>query len=89
MVAPQAYVPAPVRIPVKPQTVGDHLRMRRPAPKLRQKQVADRLRCDQATIYNWEANGAHPRLDYMPAVVQFLGYNRFRPPRVGQNDGFM
>jgi len=79
VVPPQAYLPAPIRIPVKPKTVGDHLRLRRLKLKLLQKEVAERLGCDKGTIYFWEANGAQPRLEYMPAIIQFLGYNPLPP----------
>jgi DNA-binding transcriptional regulator YiaG len=70
-----AYLPTPIRIPVKPETVGDHLRLRRLTLKLFQKQVAERLGADTTSIHNWEVNAGQPALKYMPAIIEFLGYN--------------
>jgi DNA-binding XRE family transcriptional regulator len=30
---------------------------------------------DTTSVFNWEANTSQPDLKYMPAVIQFLGYN--------------
>jgi len=68
-----------VRIPIEPKTIGDHLRRKRLSMKLRQKDVAERLGVTGACVYNWEANDSEPRLQYMPAVIEFLGYNPLPP----------
>jgi transcriptional regulator with XRE-family HTH domain len=70
---------SPIRIPVHPQTIGDHLRLRRLTLKLQQKQVAKRLGTTEAACGNWELHGATPSLTYMPAIIEFLGYNPLPP----------
>jgi transcriptional regulator with XRE-family HTH domain len=68
------------RPPEKLETVGDHLRRRRLTLKLLQRQVAEQLGVNTATIHNWEANVVQPRLHFMPAIIRFLGYNPLPPP---------
>lgn len=80
VVPPQEYICAPIRIPLKPETVGDHLRLRRLKLKLQVKQLAKRLGVHPQAITNWEANGNQPDLAYMPAIIEFLGYNPLPPP---------
>jgi site-specific DNA recombinase len=73
---PQSYSTGRVvRIPVAPQTVGDHLRRRRLAQKMLQKDVAEQLGVDKTSVFNWEANTSNPEIRYMPAIIRFLGYN--------------
>jgi transcriptional regulator with XRE-family HTH domain len=71
------------RSPEKLETVGDHIRRRRLTLKLLQRQVAQQIGVNQATITNWETNGAQPTLKYMPAIIKFLGYNPLPPPPSG------
>lgn len=80
VVPPQEYICAPVRIPVKPETVGDHLRLRRLKLKLQAKQLAKRLGVNPQVISNWESNNNQPELRYMPAIIEFLGFNPLPPP---------
>jgi DNA-binding XRE family transcriptional regulator len=80
MVLPQSYSTGRViRIPVKPQTVGDHIRKRRLSLKLFQKDVAEQLGVDSTSIPNWEANRSVPEIPYMPAIIRFLGYDPLPP----------
>jgi transcriptional regulator with XRE-family HTH domain len=73
---PQSYsTGAVIRIPAQPQTVGDHIRKRRLALKLFQKDVAKQIGVNKTTIFNWEANISQPDYRYLPAVILFLGYN--------------
>ena len=51
--------------------------------KLLQRQVAQQLSVNAATIHNWEANVVEPRLHFMPAIIRFLGYNPLPPPAPG------
>jgi transcriptional regulator with XRE-family HTH domain len=69
------------RISEKLETVGDHLLRRRLALKLLQHQVAEILGVDNTSIHNWERNYAQPRLEYMPAIIRFLGYNPLPPSK--------
>ena len=76
LVMPQAYsTGAVVRIPTVPQTIGDHIRRKRLALKMLQREVAEQLGIKKTTIFNWEANASSPDIGYMPAVIRFLGYN--------------
>ena len=40
-----------------------------------QKDVAEQLGVDKASVFNWEANTATPAIRSMPAIVDFLGYD--------------
>jgi len=68
------------RSPEELNTLGDHLLRRRLTLKLLQRQVADQLGVDKASVYNWETNRTKPGLEYMPAIIAFLGYNPLPPP---------
>jgi len=79
-VLPQSYSTGRViRIPVQPQTVGDHIRKRRPGLKLFQKDVAEQIGVDTTSVHNWEGNRSHPEIRYMPAIIDFLGYDPLPP----------
>jgi transcriptional regulator with XRE-family HTH domain len=43
--------------------------------QLLQKQVADQIGVHELTITNWESNATVPEVRYIPAIIQFLGYN--------------
>jgi site-specific DNA recombinase len=76
LVLPQSYSTGRViRIPVAPQTVGDHIRKRRLGLKMVQKDVAEQLGVDTTSVFNWEANTSAPEIRYMPVIIGFLGYN--------------
>lgn len=61
--------------PEQLNTIGAHLRRRRLVLKLLQRQVAEQMGVDKSSIYNWEGNRSKPGLEYMPAIIRFLGYN--------------
>jgi transcriptional regulator with XRE-family HTH domain len=42
---------------------------------LLQKEVAERIECDTATITNWELNHSSPELRFTPRIIAFLGYD--------------
>jgi len=67
------------RIPDKLETIGDHLLRRRLTLKLLQRQVAEKLGVEKSSVANWEANRTKPSLEYMPAIIRFLGYNPVPP----------
>jgi transcriptional regulator with XRE-family HTH domain len=60
-------------------TLGDHIRARRLDLKLLQKQVANQIGVDEATITNWERNATAPAIRYIPAILQFLGSDPLPP----------
>jgi transcriptional regulator with XRE-family HTH domain len=79
LVLPQSYSTGRViRIPVAPQTVGDHIRKRRLALKMLQKDVAEQIGVNKTSVFNWEANTSAPEIRYMPAIIDFLGYDPLR-----------
>jgi len=47
--------------------------------KLLQRQVALQVGVDKTSIYNWETNRTKPGIEYMPAIIRFLGYNPLPP----------
>ena len=73
------------RTPERLETIGDHLLRRRLGLKLLQRQVAEQLSVDTASIRNWETNRTKPGVQYMPAIMRFLGYNPL-PPSDGWAD---
>jgi len=70
----KAQKPLPSPYPKKLKTLGDHLRKRRLDLKLFQKEVAQRIGVEEATIWNWENNWSSPSLYYIPKIIEFLGY---------------
>lgn len=75
----ETFLHSAIRIPVNPETVGDHIRLRRLKLKLLQKQLAERLGVEETTIHNWEGNHRRPGFECMPAIIEFLGYNPLPP----------
>ena len=42
---------------------------------LLQKQVAEEIGVHEQTITGWERNATIPEVRYIPAIIEFLGYN--------------
>ena len=40
-----------------------------------QREVAEQIGVDETCVHNWEVNVSTPRIEYMPAIIRFLGYN--------------
>jgi transcriptional regulator with XRE-family HTH domain len=59
--------------------MGDHLLRRRLALKLLQRQAAEQLGVDKTSVHNWERNHTQPSVEFMPAIIRFLGYNPLPP----------
>jgi transcriptional regulator with XRE-family HTH domain len=64
----------------EPQTFGEHVRKRRLELRLTQKQVAERLGVNPWTVLNWEKDHTEPPIEFMPAIIRFLGYDPFPEP---------
>jgi hypothetical protein len=64
---------------MQPQTIGDHIRRRRLNLKVQQKHVAGQAGVDKSCIYNWEANRSNRQVNYLPVIIEFLGYNSLPP----------
>ena len=65
----------PANYPNQINSLGDHIRARRLDLQLLQKQVAAQIGVHETTITGWESNATVPEVRYMPAIIQFLGYN--------------
>lgn len=63
------------RVPAELKTIGDHIRKKRLCLKLLQRQVAELIGVDKTSVFNWEANASSPELKFIPAIVDFLGYD--------------
>ena len=71
----RAPKPRPSRYPKEINTLGDHIRSRRLDLDLFQSDVAEQIGVDTTTICNWEGNTSLPAIRYLPAIIQFLGYD--------------
>jgi DNA-binding XRE family transcriptional regulator len=69
----KAAKPLPPAYPKVLYTLGDHIRKKRLDLKLQQKEVADIIGVEEATIYNWENNRSSPAIRYLPKIREFLG----------------
>jgi len=56
-------------------SVGDHIRKKRLALGLMQKEVASRLGATSATVKNWEQGHTEIEVRFYPKIIGFLGYN--------------
>ena len=72
--------PLPPFYPKELITLGDHLRKRRLDLGLLQKDVANKIGVNKATITNWELNHTFPEIRYIPAIIEFLGYWPYDTP---------
>jgi transcriptional regulator with XRE-family HTH domain len=75
----RAARPKSERYPKELNTLGDHIRARRLDLGLFQSQVAERIGVNPLTITNWEGNASQPPVQYIPAIIQFLGYDPLEP----------
>jgi transcriptional regulator with XRE-family HTH domain len=66
--------PLPKAYPKHLKTLGDHLRKRRLDLGLLQKDVAEQLGVDTASIGNWESNEIRPMVHCLPGIIAFLGH---------------
>jgi transcriptional regulator with XRE-family HTH domain len=65
----------PAEYPKQINSLGDHILARRLDLKVLQKQVSDLIGVHEMTITGWEGNTTVPEVRYMPAIIEFLGYN--------------
>lgn len=71
--------PPPPGYPKELLTIGDHITKRRLELGLLQREVAERLGVDKATVGDWERGDTEPHLRSIPGIVEFLGYVPFAP----------
>lgn len=72
-----AQKPVSKAYPTELKTLGDHIRKKRLDLGLFQKDVAKTLGTNMASILNWEKNRTYPIIDYIPRIIEFLGYVPF------------
>ena len=77
----KARKPVPDGYPVKPETVGEHIRKRRMDLELFQRQAAVEINVNAATLWNWEHNQSSPAVRHWPAILVFLGYDPHPEPQ--------
>ncbi|UCE46955.1 MAG: helix-turn-helix transcriptional regulator [Phycisphaerales bacterium] len=56
------------------KTIADHLRKRRLDLNMTQNEVATRLQTTADTARNWEKDRSSPAIQFMPKIIEFLGY---------------
>ncbi len=59
----------------EPQTLGDHIRRRWLMLAITQEEAATRLGVNAWTVHNWETGQRNPEIRFIPALVEFLGYD--------------
>lgn len=59
----------------EPKTLGDHIRRRRLMLAITQEEAAARLGVNAWTVLNWETGQTKPAIQFIPALVGFLGYD--------------
>lgn len=81
------YVPIRLRarkpkpFPETPHTLGDHIKRCRLARKLTQKEAGKLFGVTAWTVLNWEKGKTEPPTAAFRAILGFLGYDPFPPPR--------
>lgn len=73
----RGHKPNPPGYSRSPQTIGDHIRKRRFDLRLTQREVAERIRVNKATVQFWENNRVEPSLSLIPKIIEFLGYDPY------------
>lgn len=58
-----------------PQSLGDHIRRRRLVLSITQEAVAKQFGVNAWTVLNWETGATKPAIQFIPALVLFLGYD--------------
>jgi len=64
----------PAKFPQILKTWGDHILKRRLELKLFQREVAEILGVNEASVYDWEKHRTDPMVHLIPRITQFLGY---------------
>jgi DNA-binding transcriptional regulator YiaG len=67
--------PLPKAYPKALKTLGDHLRKKRLDLGLLQREAAEQIGVDTASICNWERNETQPMVHCLPRILAFLGHN--------------
>lgn len=65
----------PANYPENPQTIGDHIRVKRIDLGLQIKELARQLRANEGSVASWEIGRRQPCIRNMPALLKFLGHD--------------
>ena len=65
------------RFPINLKTIGGHIRKRRLELRKDQRWGSHAIGVTEDTISSWERGAHEPALEYMPKVIEFLGYIPF------------
>ena len=76
-----AQKPPPDTYPTNPKTFGEHLRARRLDRELLQRDAAAEIGTTAESIRNWELGQTEPPLNFLPAIIRFIGYDPRPPPQ--------
>ena len=69
------------KYPNQINTLGDHIRKRRLDLGLLQKEVSEKIRVDESTIYHWERQRTQPEIRFIARIIEFLGYDPIPQPK--------
>src|SRR5258706_14052955 len=64
-------------MPLKLNSIGDHIRKRRVELKLTQEAAALQLEVSTDTVTFWESRRFQPKIHNVPKIIKFLGYNPY------------
>lgn len=76
----RAQKPCNPAYPEHLKTLGDYIRKRRLDLGLHQKDVAALVNATNSTVTNWEKNRTRPTLEFLPRIIEFLGYDPISLP---------
>ncbi|MGA8148737.1 MAG: helix-turn-helix transcriptional regulator [Gallionellaceae bacterium] len=65
----------------EPQTLGEQIKKRRLELDLSQTEAGQMLGVNFYTLLNWEKGRTEPLIDYIPAILVFLGFDPFPKPK--------
>jgi DNA-binding transcriptional regulator YiaG len=66
--------------PKEINNLGDHLRKKRLDLGLLQREVAEKIGVNEATVTNWERQRTLPEIRFIAPIIKFLGYDPFPDP---------
>ena len=81
------YLPSHIRgipVPTEPKTIGEHLRKRRLALRLLQRESSVKLGVSTVTLSRWECNKVYPTWRQQPTIACYLGFDPFTDPTLGR-----
>jgi len=65
---------------MEPRTLAEHMKRRRQELAVSQRALAGLFGVTPFTVLNWENGNTTSRVDLMPSIIEFLGYDPYRQP---------